>query len=118
MDAPPRSPIFMNREQAIQSQIDNIMDTFDFVAATEVLDVYRSLDRGYPQDWTDNGEFKQYLLRQAARDCMKAAVKEGYAGHSYFSAYFHEGEDHEGPWVKIDLLFGDRTYNDGTSYEK
>lgn len=94
------------------------MDTFDFVAATEVLDVYRSLDRGYPQDWTDGGEFKQYLLRQAARDCMKQAVIHGYAGHSYFSARLDEGEDQEGQWLKIELSFGDRTYNDGTSYEK
>lgn len=113
----------MNRQEAIQQQIDHIMDMFDFQSCCRILKSLIESGRGYPKDWVDcdvvNGdEPKEYLLRQAARDCMKAAVKEGYAGHSYFSAYFNEGEDDDGPWVKIDLLFGDRSYNDGTSYEK
>lgn len=108
----------MNKQEAIQQQIDEIMDIFDFQAAVKTLEAYKSLDRGYPADWFDDGEFKEYMIRQAARECMKQAVDHGFAGHSYFSSYFHEGEDHEGPWVKIDLYFGDRTYNDGTSYEE
>lgn len=108
----------MNRQEAIQDQIDQILDMFDFQSALKALEVYKSSGCGYSKDWECDGEFQEYLLRKAARDCMKASIKEGYAGHSYFTSYFHEGEDEDGPWVKIDLLFGDRSYNDGTSYEK
>jgi len=74
--------------------------------------------RSYPASWQDNGEFHEYLLRGAARNCMKAAVKEGYAGHSYFEARLVEGEDNDGLWVKIDFNFGDHTHNDGINYDK
>lgn len=108
----------MNRQEAIQKQIDEIMDTFDFQAVLKVLEAYKAVGRGYPSSWVDYGEFKEYLIRSAARECMKQAAIHGFAGHSYFSSYLHEGKDHEGPWVKIELYFGDRTYNDGISYEK
>jgi hypothetical protein len=109
---------FMNRQEAIQSQIDDIMDSFDFQCAMKVLEVYKSIERGYPADWFMDGEPFEPAIRAAARDCMKAAVKEGYAGHSYFEARFVEEEDDDGPWVRIDFNFGDHTHNDGTGYEK
>ena len=108
----------MNRQEAIQSQIDEIMDMFDFQSVLKVLDGYKSMGRGYPEDWMDEGEFREYLVRQDARECMKKAAQEGFAGISYFSAILNEGEDNDGPWVKMDLYFGERTYQDGTSYEK
>lgn len=108
----------MNRQEAIQEQIDDIMDMFDFRACCQMLEALIKAGRSYPEDWVDGEDVPEYILRQAARACMKEAVKEGYAGHSYFNAYFNEGEDDNGPWVKIDLYFGERTYNDGTSYEK
>jgi hypothetical protein len=108
----------MNRQEAIQSQIDDIMDTFDFQAVVKIMEVYKSMERGYPKDWEDNGEFHEYLIRTAARDCMKEAVKHSYAGHSYFEARLEEGEDNDGPWVRIFFNFGDRSHNDGVSYEK
>jgi hypothetical protein len=108
----------MNRQEAIQSQIDEIMDSFDFKTAIKVLEVYKSMERGYPEDWFMDGEFFEPAVRAAARDCMKAAVKDEYAGHSYFEARLTEGEDEEGPWVRICLNFGLRSYNDGVSYEK
>ena len=114
----PAPKSFMNRQEAIQSQIDEIMDIFDFQSVLKVLDVYKSMGRGYPEAWMDNGEFQEYLVRQDARGCMKRAVKEGSAGISYFSAVLNEGEDDDGPWVKMNLYFGDRTYQDGVSYEK
>lgn len=107
----------MNRQEAIAQQIDEIMDTFDFQAAIKVMEVYKSMERGYPKDWEDNGEFQEYLIRIAARECMKAAIKEGYAGHSYFEARLDEGTEDGDPWVRLSLNFGDRTYNDGVSYE-
>lgn len=108
----------MNRQEAIQSQIDYIMDMFDFKSTLKVLDVYKSMDRGYPKDWMDDGDFQEYLVRIDARECMKKAAKEGSAGISYFSGVLNEGEDDDGPWVKMDLYFGDRTCQDGVSYEK
>jgi len=108
----------MNRQEAIQSQIDDIMDMFDFQSVLKVLDGYKSIGRGYPKAWMDDGEFQEYLIRPDARECMKKAAKEGSAGISYFSAILNEGEDDDGPWVKMDLYFGDRTYQDGVSYEK
>ena len=108
----------MNKQEAINEQIAEIMDLFDFKEVLAVLEVYKSLGRGYPTSWTDGGEFKEYLVRQAARECMKQAAIHGFAGHSYFSSYCNEGEDRDGPWVKLDLFFGDKTYNDGTTYEK
>lgn len=114
----PAPKSFMNRQEAIQSQIDEIMDIFDFQAVLKVLDVYKSIDRGYPEAWIDGGEFQEYLVRQEARNCMKRAAKDGSAGISYFNAVLVEGEYDDGPWVKMDLYFGERTYNDGVSYEK
>jgi hypothetical protein len=108
----------MNRQEAIAQQIDEVMDMFDFQSVLKVLDGYKSIGRGYPEDWMDGGEFQEYLIRQYARDCMKKAAKEGSAGISYFSAVLNEGEDDDGPWVKMDLYFGERTYQDGVSYEK
>jgi len=108
----------MNKQEAITQQIDEIMDSFDFQSAMKVLEVYKSIARGYPKDWFLDDEPFEPAIRAAARDCMKEAVKQGYAGHSYFESRFEEGEDEEGPWVKIHFNFGDRSYNDGVSYEK
>ena len=114
----PASNLFMNRQEAIQEQFDDILDSFDFQTVMETLKLYKSLERGYPVDWFIDGEPFEPAIRAAARECMKAAVKEGYAGHSYFEARFTEGEDDDGPWVKMDFNFGDHAHNDGTSYEK
>ena len=108
----------MNRQEAIQSQIDDIMDSFDFQSAMEVMKVYKSMERGYPKDWFDGDEPFEPAIRADARECMKEAAKRSYAGRSYFEARFEEGEDHDGPWVRMYLNFGDRSYNDGVSYEK
>ena len=108
----------MNRQEAIQSQIDEIMDSFDFQMVVKVMELYKSIERGYPADWFINGEPFEPKIRTSARDCMKAAVKHGYAGRSYFEARLEEGEDDGGPWVRVHLNFGDRSYNDGVSYEK
>ena len=66
----------MNRQEAIQQQIDEIMDAFDFQAVLKVLDVYKTMERGYPTDWVLDGEFFEPSVRAAARACMKAAAKE------------------------------------------
>jgi hypothetical protein len=114
----PVSNLFMNRQEAIQLQIDEIMDSFNFQSAMRVLEVYKSMERGYPKDWFLDDEPFEPAIRAAARDCMKAAVNYGYAGHSYFESRFEEGEDEDGPWVRISFNFGDHSHNDGVSYEK
>jgi hypothetical protein len=108
----------MNRQEAIQNQFDDILDSFDFQSVMKSLELYKALERGYPADWFLDDKPFEPAIRAAARDCMKAAVKESYAGHSYFESRFTEGEDEEGPWVRICLNFGLRSYNDGVSYEK
>ena len=114
----PASNLFMNRQEAIQSQLDEILDTFDFQSAMKVLEVYKSMGRGYPSDWFLDDEPFEPAIRADARECMKEAVKHGYAGRSYFEARFEEGEDDDGPWVRIFFNFGDHSHNDGVSYEK
>jgi hypothetical protein len=107
----------MNRQEAIQQQIDDIMDSFDFQLVMEVMKVYKSMERGYPKDWFLDGEPVESIIRADARECMKAAIKDGYAGHSYFEARFTEGKDDDGPWVRMSFNFGEHNYNDGISYE-
>ena len=108
----------MNRQEAISCQIDEIMDSFDFQTAMKVLEVYKSMERGYPADWFLDDEPFEPAIRADARECMKEAVKNGYAGRSYFEARFTEGEDDDSPWVRVCFNFGDHSYNDGVSYEK
>jgi len=114
----PAPKSFMNRQEAIQLQVDEILDSFDFQCAMKVLEVYKSMERGYPADWFLDDEPFEPAIRADAREYMKEAVKHGYAGRSYFEARFEEGEDDDGPWVKICFSFGIHSYNDGTSYEK
>lgn len=108
----------MNRQEAIQEQIDTILDNFDFKACEVMLKAMVQCDHSYPENWVEDGEIVESEMRATARRCMKDSVIDGYAGISYFTSYFSEGEDDDGPWVKIDLYFGERTYHDGTSYEK
>ena len=107
----------MNKQDAIQQQIDEIMDSFDFALCVQSVKLYKDWGRGYPSHWMVDGEFEESLLRRSARDCMRLAAAEGSSGYSYFYSRFHEGTDSDGPWVKIDLFFGNRNYNDGVSYE-
>jgi hypothetical protein len=107
----------MNKQEAIQQQIDKIMDTFDFALCVQSVNLYKNWGDGYPRHWMEDGEFQEGLLRQTARDCMKTAAIHGYCGHSYFSSFCYEGIDDGGPWIKIELFFGRRTHNDGVNYE-
>ena len=109
----------MNRQQATQQQIDEIMDTFDFLACQDVLETYRHYERVFPDSWSSEEEnFEESLLRKAARECLKDAVNNKLAWHSFFTAHCIDGEDANGPWVRLNLYFGDRSHNDGVTYEK
>jgi hypothetical protein len=105
----------MTRQEAIQEQIDEIMDTFKFE------DVH---------DWMMHSNWEWagldgatrvpdlYEIRQAARERLKQAARSGFSSTGGFTAQLYEGEDESGPWLKLDLSFGFITINDGTSYTK
>lgn len=59
-----------------------------------------------------------YEIRAEARTRLKQAAKTGFACTGGFTAICEDGEDENGPWVKLDLAFGLISINDGTSYTK
>jgi hypothetical protein len=107
----------MTRQEAIQEQIDEIMDTFDFE------DVHTWMEHS---NWAwggldGDGESRVpsiYEIRTEARNRLKQAAKSGFSCSGGFTATRDEGEDENGPWVKLNLNFGLMTVNDGTSYTK
>jgi hypothetical protein len=105
----------MTKQEAIQEQIDDIMDTFDF---------------GGVHKWMTTSKWKWgsgkegavpeiYEIKKEARARMKEAAKSGGSSTGGFTASCYEGnDDGEGrPWIRLVLSFGYSTYNDGTSYD-
>ena len=105
----------MTRQEAIQEQIDEIMDTFDFEGVHEWMEhsqwVWATLDGASRVP-------DIYEIRAEARNRLKQAAKTGFACAGGFTAICEDGEDENGPWVKLDLAFGLISINDGTSYTK
>jgi len=115
----------MTKEQAIQEQIDEIMDSFDFDTAAKAMEVYKEEGHGYPADWFDMEVFSTYQMRQDARRILRLAAdhapKEGtiVTRGSYFHAEATCGNDEkEGPWISLGLFFGDQFSEEGTCYEE
>ena len=101
----------MTRQEAMQEQIDEIMDTFDFQKAHKMMLAVGST-------WGDEGTPEEYELRARAREFLKQAAKDGYACTGGFTALLEEGVEDGKPWVRMSLAFGQNTFNDGTFYEK
>jgi len=100
----------MTKEQALQEQMDEIMDSFEF---DKVASVMQHLN----WEWKDAGVPDEYEIRQSARRTMKSAIEcNGTAGSGGFTAVVTDNEE-EG-WVRLDLYFGFDTVNDGVDYEK
>ena len=100
----------MTKPEAIQEQIDEIMDTFEF----ERVHAWMEHD-GWT--WGDSNEVPStFELRRCARDLLKAAASGGYCSTGGFTAIRDEGDDESGPWIKLHLSFGYMSYNDGTGY--
>ena len=102
----------MTKQEAIQNQIDEIMDTFEFE------DVYEWMTH---TNWTwghGAGAIVPdvYQLRSQARTLLKEAAKSSLASTGGFTASCDEGKDDDGPWITLKLSFGYSTLNDGTSY--
>ena len=99
------------RQEAVQEQIDEIMDTFDFDRVHRWMLV---------EDWTwaDGTVPSITELRLEARARLKdAASNRGFASCGGFTAIYREDID-QGykPWLRLDLYFGYSTINDGTSF--
>ena len=102
------------KQEAIQEQIDEIMDTFDFERVHRVM---------VSEDWTwgsGNGASVPDVtqLRIAARERLKSAARDGLSSTGGFTATRDEGVDEGKPWVRLNLSFGLRTFNDGTEYDQ
>ena len=97
----------MTYQEAIQEQIDTIMDIFEFdrVSALMVHD-----------NWTWGESVPDVTeIRQAARKLMRDAVKiKGLISSGGFTAGFtHNAEER---YVRLYLYFGYSIINDGTEY--
>ena len=104
----------MTKQEAIQEQIDEIMDTFDF---DKVHDVMKFLD----WRWQRAEEPPDiYEIKQEARERLKQAAKSGGSSTGGFTAYKTESVDEKTgePFVHLELFFGFQSVNDGTSYEE
>jgi hypothetical protein len=100
----------MTKEQALQEQMDEIMDSFEF---DKVLSVMQHLN----WEWMDYGVPDEYEIRQSARRTMKSAIEcNGTSGTGGFTAIVDDNTEEK--WVRLSLYFGFGTINDGVDYEK
>jgi len=100
----------MTKEQALQEQMDEIMDSFEF---DKVASVMQHLN----WKWMDKVVPDEYEIRKSARRTMKSAIEcNGYSGTGGFTAVVDDNPE-EG-WVRLNLYFGFSTIHDGVEYEK
>lgn len=104
----------MTKQEAIQVQIDDIMDSFEFE------DVHNWMKH---DDWgwsTGNGSEMEVPdlceIKRHARQRLKEAAQTGFSSTGGFTAQRYEGVDEDGPWITLSLTFGYQSHNDGTSY--
>jgi hypothetical protein len=102
----------MTRQEVLNNQLDEIMDSFDFDQVQKMMSA---------ADWiwarSENGVPDQYELRQEARRLMKQAINGEYCATGGFRAWVTDGTDKDGPWTKLNLSFGIDTIHDGKSHE-
>ena len=105
----------MTRDQAIQEQIETIMDEFDFGAVHKIFQ-----DNGWEYHDSD-GVPSLGQLRRAARDNLRSVsrnpidgVRNGGSGR--FTVIMTENPK-EG-WLRLDLLFTPQSWNnEATDYD-
>lgn len=102
----------MNKQEAIQSQIDEIMDNFDF---NKCMIALNKVGFGL----AEKRPFEEYELRKFARERINDAVRREGTSHSgAFCAKYTSGVDVEGKWLRIDLkCVIEHWPNDGAGYE-
>jgi hypothetical protein len=104
----------MNREDAIQEQIDEVMDSFDFASVEKImlaLDWKWATGEGMKKEIPD-----EYEIRKSARERMRGAARSGYCSSGGFSARLIEGEEGGQKWLLMDLQFGINSHQDTTDY--
>jgi hypothetical protein len=104
----------MTRFEAINEQIDEIMDIFDFNRVLKVMEML---------EWTwspSNCVPDEYEVRKSARRMMKQLIDYtdgGTTSSGGFRATLTQKADNEGKWLRVDLAFCiDDTLLDGEYY--
>lgn len=105
----------MNRQEAIQEQIDDIMDNCDFKSCVAMAQALIDMSEPRPKVWGNHVE--ENILRAEARNILKLAAQSGYCSTGYFTAMLKDGEDSEGKWLRLELYFGEFYPNESSSYE-
>ena len=104
----------MTRLEAINEQIDEIMDTFDFDKVKKTMDIFK-------WEWSgSNGVPEDYEIRKSARKLMKNLIdfeNGGTTACGGFRARLTQDTDSCGKWLRVDLAFCiDDTLLDGEYY--
>jgi len=115
----------MTREQAIQDQIDQCMDWFDFAQCCRVAALLISEGRGFPTDWIMDQKPCEGLLRSEARKLLRRVADTGGEHATAMASYLRaeKREDRRGgpydPFITLKLSFvvEDNITQDGTTYE-
>jgi hypothetical protein len=106
----------MTREEAIQEQIDEIMDDFEFDKVHQIMTAlkWKLATSKNPEEVPELWEIKKN-----ARSHLKNAVKHEGSASGGFTARFQEGvgEDTGKPFVWLTLNFGINHLNDGQEYD-
>lgn len=104
----------MTRLEAINEQIDEIMDTFDFDKVREVMEML---------EWkwhTSDDVPDEYMIRKSARKMMRNLIDYTDGGTNSsggFRATLTQKADNCGKWLRVDLSFCiDDTLLDGEYY--
>jgi hypothetical protein len=106
----------MTKQEAIQNQIDEVMDTFQFENVHRWME-HSGWSWGQPNS-NESSVPDLFEIKRCARQRLKTAAKTGYSSTGGFTAERSEGADENGPWIKLTLYFGYQTANDGTTYKE
>jgi hypothetical protein len=104
----------MTKKEVLNSQVDEIMDSFDFRKVESVMQHLNWIwkDSKNPPD--------EYEIRREARSLMRLAIKQDESvSTGGFIITLLSGEENGEKWTRIDLAFAvDQTFSDGEAYDK
>ena len=104
----------MTKQEAIQEQIDEVMDSFDFASVEKIM---AALDWKWATGEGNKNEIPdEYEIRRSARNRMRDAATAGYSSSGGFSARLIEGVENGKAWLLMDLQFGIHSYQGATDY--
>ena len=102
----------MTRQDVLNNQMDEIMDSFDFRKVSKMMEAV---------DWkwaTTEGDVPdEYELRKEARRLIKQAIAGEDCATGGFRAWVTDGRDDNGPWTRLNLTFGEDIMLDGENHE-